>query len=247
MVEFLSLPGMQPFAVSMGLLLGILALEVIAAIIGAPWSSLTGEGDVDIDVDMDLDVDADIDLDTDFDVDADIDTDVGINGAADGVGLVEGSLSWLGLGRVPFLVLLAGFLAAFSGSGSIVQLVAYSISGTLPGWLASLIALPPALFGTRWFTIGAARILPRVETASVSVESLIGAVARVTGGTARSDMPAEARVRDRLGYVHYVRVRPDDPSATYAAGTRVVLLAREGTVFTAIPMPKKPIVSEKSD
>ena len=167
MLEFLSLPGMQPFAVSMGLLLGILALEVVAAIIGAPWSSLTGEGDVDIDVDMDLDVDADIDLDTDFDVDvdADIGTDVGIDGAADGVGLVEGSLSWLGLGRVPFLVLLAGFLAAFSASGSIVQLVANSISGTLPGWLASLIALPPALFGTRWLTIGAAHILPRCQLA----------------------------------------------------------------------------------
>jgi len=231
MLEFLSLPGMQPFALSMGLLLAILALEVVSALIGAPWSSLTGNADVDID----------LDVGTDIDIDVDIDADVGIDGAADGIGLVEGSLSWLGLGRVPFLILLAGLLAAFSASGSIVQLIAFSIAGTLPGWLASLIALPPTLFGTRWFAIGAAKVLPGDETAAVSVDSLIGAVARITVGIARSDLPADARVRDRLGYTHYVRVRPEDPSASYPKGTRVVLVAREGTVFTAIPMTKTPI------
>ena len=63
MLEFLSLPGMQPFAVSMGLLLAILALEVVAAIIGAPWSSLAGDADTDVDLDVDADVEVDADID----------------------------------------------------------------------------------------------------------------------------------------------------------------------------------------
>lgn len=238
MLEFLSLPGMQPFAVSMGLLLAILALEVVAAIIGAPWSSLAGDADTDFDLDVDADVDVDVGADIDTDIDAG--AEIGGNEVATDVGPVAGLLSWLGLGRVPFLILLAGLLATFSASGSIVQLIANGIATTLPGWLASLIALPPTLFGTRWFAIGAARLLPREESAAVSVDSLIGSVAKVTVGTASSHLPAEARVRDRLGYTHYVRVRPEDPSATYPAGSRVVLVSRDGTVFTAVPMSRKP-------
>ena len=65
MLEFLSLPGMQPFAVSMGLLLAILALEVVAALIGAPWSSLAGDADTDFDLDVDADVDVDVGADID--------------------------------------------------------------------------------------------------------------------------------------------------------------------------------------
>jgi len=232
MLDFFLMAGMQPFTVAFVLLLAILVLEIIGALMGAPWSS--AGGDTDVAVDLDVDAEIDIDVDADLDVDAGIEGDV--DGAADGVGAVAGALSWLGLGRVPFLVLLAGFLAAFAITGTILQQVANAIAGPLPGWLAALIALPPTLFGTRWFSIGVSRILPKEETAAVSLDSLVGAVARVTVGTARSDLPAEARARDRLGHVHYIRVRPEDPSAAYPSGTRVVLVARDGTLFTAVPM-----------
>lgn len=236
MLDFFLMQGMRPFTIALGLLLAILVLEIIGALLGAPWSSASGDADADIDLDVDADIDLDADLEIDTDIDTDLDMDADADGAMDGVGALTGALSWLGLGRVPFLVLLAGFLASFGAAGTILQQVANGIAGPLPSWLAAIIALPPALFGTRWFTIGVARILPKEETAAVSLDTLVGTVARITLGTARHDLPAEARARDRLGHIHYVRVRPEDPTATYPKGSRVVLVAREGALFTAVPM-----------
>ncbi|RJF86676.1 DUF1449 family protein [Oleomonas cavernae] len=150
-----------------------------------------------------------------------------------------GVFDWLGLGKVPLLILIAEFCAAFAAIGLSLQAIIEHFSNGVPltAWLAGLVTLPPAIFATRWLSIGVARVLPREETEAVTQDSLVGRIAEVTTGTARSGSPAEARVRDAHGHTHYVRVRPAIDSESHPPGTRVVLLAREGTVYTAAAMP----------
>ncbi|MEM7445471.1 MAG: OB-fold-containig protein [Pseudomonadota bacterium] len=228
MLEFFGQAGMGPFAFALILLLALLLLEVIGALLGAPWSALFGDTDVDVDVDVDLDAD----------IDADVDGDVG-----GGIGPIAGAFSWIGIGRVPLVILLAAFLASFGAAGAIIQQIATPLGGLLPAWLASIIALPPSLFSTRWVSIGFRKLFPNDVSTAVSQDSLVGNAAEVTVGTATSELPAEARTHDQHGHVHYVRVRPESLDDSFPKGTRVLLVAREGTVFNAIKMPERDIAS----
>ncbi|PWR25512.1 OB-fold-containig protein [Zavarzinia aquatilis] len=148
-----------------------------------------------------------------------------------------GVLDWIGLGKVPLVVLLAEFCAAFASFGLLLQEVAGAVLAPLPGWGAALAVLAPAVLATRWLSIGIARVLPREETVAVSVDTLVGRIGKVGSGTARADNPAEAMVKDQHGHAHYVRVRPALDGEILSAGARIVLLAREGGVFTATLMP----------
>lgn len=197
-----------PFAIAIVFLVALVAIELIGMITGL---SLGGHGDH---------ADADV-----GDVGGDLDGDVGV-------------FDWLGLGKVPLLVLIAEFCAAFGAIGLGLQsAIAHFTGAPLAAWLAALAALPPAVLATRWLSIGVARILPREETTAVTQDSLVGRVAEITGGTARTGNPAQARVRDAHGHTHYVRVRPAIETEEHPTGTRVVLLAREGTIYTAAAMP----------
>lgn len=227
MLDFLGQAGMEPFAFALIVLLAIFVLEVVGALLGAPWSALFGDTDVDVDVDVDADLDADVDA-----------------GAGGGLSAVSGIFSWVGIGRVPLTIFLAAFFATFGASGTIIQQIADGLGGLLPAWLASLIALPPALFCTRWISIGFAKLFPKDTSTAVSQDSLVGNVAEVTVGTATSDLPAEARTNDRFGHVHYVRVRPERTDDRFPKGTRVLLMAKKGAVFDAILMPENEIIAK---
>ncbi len=198
-----------PFAIAIVFLVALVAIELIGALTGL---SLSGHGDH---ADADLHVEG-----------GDLDGDAGV-------------FDWLGLGKVPLLILIAEFCAAFGAIGLVLQSAVTHLGGGTPlaAWLAALIALPPSVLATRWLSIGVARVLPREETEAVTQDSLVGRVAEVSTGTARQGNPAEARVRDAHGHIHYVRVRPAIDTESHPPGTRVVLLAREGTVYTAAAMP----------
>lgn len=223
MFDFLLEGAFVPFTLSLALLFGLLALELVALAIGG--SLLAGEGEVDLDAvdapdldvaDLDLDIDADVDL-GDFEL-AEIEADA--PGAEP-----SGPMAWLGLGKVPFMIWLAVLLAGFGLSGMGLQLALRDLLGfDLPSWIA---AIPAGAFGL-WFARGFggvfARLLPKTETEAMSERMLARRRGVITQGTASRGRPAEVRVMDRFGNTHYLRAEPLQDKEMLEQGTDVLVL-----------------------
>nr|WP_245405737.1 OB-fold-containig protein [Sphingobium sp. Sx8-8] len=144
-------------------------------------------------------------------------------------------LGWLGLGRLPLLMLLAIFLALFGMIGLIAQHLALDFTGTL---LSPLIAVPAAAVASLPATSLAGRLLapllPRDQSSALPLDALVGSFARIVTGIARTGSPARARAEDSYGQVHYVMVEPDNAGQTLEEGETVLLVRREDHVFRAI-------------
>lgn len=223
MFDFLLEGAFVPFTFSLALLFGLLVLELVALAVGG--SLLAGEGEVDLDVadmpdvdiaDFDLNIDTDVDL-GDFEL-ADVEVD------APG-SVPSGPLSWLGLGKVPFMIWLVVLLAGFGLSGMGLQLALRDLLGLdLPSWIA---AIPAGAFGL-WFARGFgsifARLLPKTETEAMSERMLARRRGVITQGTASRGRPAEVRVADRFGNSHYLRAEPLQDKDTLQQGTDVLVL-----------------------
>lgn len=158
--------------------------------------------------------------DADFDADADAGFDL---------------LGWLGIGRLPLLMLLVLFLAIFGVLGLIAGQFAQDWTGAaLTPWIAvpgvAIVALPLTGLAAR----GLARILPRDFTTAVPLEVLVGTTAQIVTGRARMGSPARARAQDGHGQVHYVMVEPDGSTQVFEEGERVLLVRREGECFRAV-------------
>lgn len=145
-------------------------------------------------------------------------------------GLGGDLLGWLGIGKVPLLMLLVVFLAFFGIAGLAIQ----QLAGPLSLWLASGAAAAAALPLTGLGARGLARIMPRDETTAVSLDSLVAKRGTITIGTARKGSPAQARVRDAFGQTHYVMVEPHDEAHPIAEGGTVLLVRREGNIFIGL-------------
>lgn len=209
MIEFLLATSNLPFTAALGVMLVIGVMEAVGLMFGADLASAVDSVLPDLDLDADLNVEG---------------------GAAPGP--LAAALGWLCVGKVPALILLICFLLAFGLAGLGVQaLVRESTGDLLPGWFAAIPALAIGLPATRFLGLGFAKILPQDETYAVSESAFLGKVATVTMGTARAGLPAEAKLRDAHGNTHYVRVEPLRPAESFAAGTAVVLKAREGAVY----------------
>ena len=161
-----------------------------------------------------------IGLGGDFDVEADADID---------------ALSWLGVGRVPIMILLVVFLASFGLIGLIGQQILLGATGALLSPLygvpaATVVALPVTGILARTL----ARILPHDLTTAIDIDELAGSGAVIVTGRATRGSPARARVEDRHGQAHYVMAEPDMPDAAFVEGERILLVRREGTIFRAI-------------
>ncbi|WP_298848687.1 OB-fold-containig protein [uncultured Ruegeria sp.] len=223
MFDFLLEGAFAPFTMALGLLFGLLALELIALVLGG--SLMAGEGEVDLDM-----VDApDLDV-ADFDLDIDADVDLGnfefAEVEADAPELATvGPLSWLGIGKMPFMIWLAVLLAGFGLSGIGLQLALRDLLGfDLPSWMA---AIPAGAFGL-WFARGFgavfARLLPKTETETMSERMLARRRGVISQGTASRGRPAEVRVMDRFGNTHYLRAEPLQEKDTLEQGTDVLVL-----------------------
>ncbi len=95
---------------------------------------------------------------------------------------------------------------------------------------AAAAALPLTGLGAR----GLARIMPGDETTAVSLDELVGRRGTITIGTARRGSPAQARVADIHGQVHYVMVEPYDDDHSIGEGETVRLDRRDGHIFIAV-------------
>ena len=215
-----------PFTLSLALLFGLLALELVVLLLGG---SLIGDSDVEgpeLDAGAEFDVDFDtLDLDA-VDLEA-IDLEA-VEVEVEGPVVAETAtspLSWMGLGRMPTLIWLACLFMSFGVAGVALQAVA---SAALGGPLPALLVAAPSAFAALWFTgrFGTlfARLIPQTESQSVSTRQLGRRRGIITQGTASRGSPAEVRVTDRYGNTHYLRAEPLKDDDILAQGSEVLVL-----------------------
>jgi len=226
-----------PFTIALGLMIAIGLLEGITTILGFGASSfiesLMPNTDIDLDIDVDVDIDADI--------------PGGVSGDIGSSGALSNLLGWFNIGRVPVLILFILFLFGFGMIGLIIQSVANNSAGRLlPGVIPSGAAFAAAMIFVKFSGMALAKLIPKDETEAVSEDSFIGRVAVITMGTAKSGKPAQARLRDQHGQVHYIMVEPDSEAYCFEAGSEVLPVRQSGAVFYAIPNPGG-LLAGKSD
>jgi hypothetical protein len=247
-IDFLLADQNWPFLATMVITLGIAVVQVVSLALGLGLSeaidNLLPDLDTDIDADIDLDLDADlhvdIDMDMDVDLDADLDADMdadagGIEGSE--VGILGQAFGWLNVGRVPLLILLVCFLGLFTLIGYFGQLAAAALLAPLPAILAGPAAAVVALPATRTASRLLAHVVPKEETYVVRDEEFVGLVARITLGPVDRKTPGKAKLNDRFGNAHFVRLRAANPEDVFQVGNQVLLVSVTAAVFEAIAAP----------
>jgi hypothetical protein len=155
-------------------------------------------------------------------------------------GFAGEALGWLHIGKVPLLAILVIFLTTFAVTGFSCQLAAMSMIGHyLPTLLAVGLASVGAVVAVRVLGGALGKVIPRDETTAVPDASLVGRVGTIVIGAARAGRPAQARIHDEHGTVHYVMVEPEGPDESLEAGASVLLVRHlSGRRFHAIHNPK---------
>ncbi len=158
----------------------------------------------------------------------------GVEADLEGSNLFLTFLGWLYLGRIPMLVWLVIFLTVYSLTGFITQIIFFNFTQFyLPLWLiapACLIACMPLV---RLSAAIISRILPKDETTAIYSEALIGRTALIILGEAKQDYPAQAKVKDQFGQIHYILVEPEIDT-TFSLGQEVILTQQTKNGFKAI-------------
>ena len=228
MVEAFLQPGMAPFAVAIGLMLIISAVEIVGALMGMPASAALDSLLPEIDADIDLDFEADY-------AGGPLDVDAPGMPDAPSAGPLSQILGWLCVGKVPVLVLLIVFLTAFGLVGFVVQGTTTAVFGApLPTVLAVIPAFFAAMPVVRVSGLTLAKVMPKEQTEAVSQKRFIGKVAVIIRGSATKGKPAEGKFSDRHGQMHYALIEPDAEDETFNQGDEVILVKQSGSVFQAI-------------
>jgi len=223
MIEWLDSAGNAPFVIALLVMLGLAAVELIAAITGFSVN----------DVVDDLVVSHSAPETTGGKT-------IGMDAASvDAPGLFARFLAWLYVGKVPVLMVIVILLSVFGLLGLVAQgLLRSAIGVAAPAYLAAPVVLVASLPIVRACTAVIARILPSDQSSAVDPSSFVGRTARITTGVARVGMPAEARLRDNFGTDHHVLVEPEDPNESFPAGSVVLLVNQTaGGRFIAIGNP----------
>lgn len=224
-----------PFSLACGLLVALLAVEIVALLLGGSLIFDSPEG-------------PDISLETSaFDLDADAVPDTAaLIAAADGIAVdgpaaAEGAPGLLGLGHTPFMIWFAALLLGFGLSGFAVQMIADAALGApLMIWIAVPVALIVGLIFARLFSRSFARLIPGFETTATSTQFMGGLRGTISQGTARAGSPAEVRLRDRHGNLHHLRCEPLLPDDVIPEGAEVLTVRQRipegGWLLRIIPV-----------
>ncbi|CAD6366892.1 YqiJ family protein [Shewanella putrefaciens] len=149
-------------------------------------------------------------------------------------GGLTGIAGWLCLNRLPLLIWFVLALTSFAIAGYLVNFISLSVVGVLLPQLFTLpIAVVASAFACRYLGRLLADHLPKNESSAISLDDLSGYVGTITLGCAIKGMPSEAVIRDKHQQKHYVLVEPETSGIEFASGTQVVLLRREGRVWSA--------------
>jgi hypothetical protein len=159
-------------------------------------------------------------------------------------GPIDSWLGWLHVGRVPALVLVVIFLAAFSFTGLTANVVVNRwFDVWIPVFLSVPIAFVSALPVVRILGAGLARVIPKDESSAVTFDTLLGRVAVMVGGEARKGSPAQGKVNTDSGQTIYLMIEPDNEGATFVGGDKVLLVRQlGGSRFSAITNPRPDIL-----
>lgn len=143
-------------------------------------------------------------------------------------------LDWLYLGRIPVLVWLIIFLTVYALFGFIVQSIFFHFTQS---YFSIWIIAPASLFLcmpiVRICSAVIAKILPKDETTAIYSDELIGRSATIILGEARLNYPAQAKVKDQFGQVHYILVEPET-DLVFQQGQTVILTQRTRNGFQAV-------------
>lgn len=233
--EFFLLANNVWFASALGIMFGILTIETFSLLMGLGISDVI-DNFIDFDIHADCDIDCEVGFELDaIDIDADLDIDLDSNFELENVGgsnSIMGLLGWLGFGKVPFLIVLSAFLASFGLAGIILQSVMFTLSTvTLPSLVAIPIAFLLSLPVTSKISFWIGAIMPDDESTAIQLKDLRGKQAVITLGTTTVTRPTEAKVTDRHGRVHYIRVIPGSEGDSFTKGDKVILDEFEGNTF----------------
>ena len=207
-------PALFPFTLAAAVMTGLVVVEALSLLVGHSLSGL-------VDNALGHEAGGGGDLATSADADS------ALSPAA--------LMSWINLGRVPFLILLILALAVFSLAGFLVQGLAAALIAPLPALLAVPVAGAATLPALRISTRAIARLIPRDETYVVTADDLVGATAEVTLGPLDEGLPGQVRAVARHGNIHVLRARAAPGAPAMATGARVLLVDRAEAVFVAVP------------
>lgn len=207
-------PALFPFTLAAVVMTGLVVVEVLSLLVGHSLSGLVDNA-----------------LGHEAGGGGDLATAADVDGAFSPAAL----MSWINLGRVPFLILLILALAVFALAGFLVQGLAAALVAPLPALLAVPVAGAATLPALRVSTRAIAGLIPRDETYVVTADDLVGATAEVTLGPLDEGLPGQVRAVDRHGNTHFLRARAAPGALAMAAGTRVLLVDRTEAVFVAVP------------
>jgi hypothetical protein len=217
-LESLSSAPFLPFSIAGGVMLGLLALEIVFAVAGKPLSAL-------------IDHIAGHDAHAPELAHADH-ADVPVHGKDAPVpGKLAEALAWLNAGRVPGLILLILALAWFAAGGFALQGILATLVTPLPGWIASLAALAIAVPPLRLSSRAIAHVIPRDESYAASHGDLVGMTGTVVLGPVRKGVVAKARFRDQHGNVHFPRIEPFRDDEVIEQGTPILAVEARGSAI----------------
>lgn len=195
-----------PYTIAFACVLALGVFEALALLIGLSMLSALDQW---------------VPTDVDYDADA-------------SVGGLTGIAGWLCLNRLPLLIWFVLALTSFAVTGYLTNFISLSVAAML---LPQLFTLPIAIVGSAFACRYLGRVLadhlPKNESTAISLDDLSGYVGTITLGCAMKGMPSEAVVRDKHQQKHYVLVEPEISGVEFASGTQVVLLRREGRVWSA--------------
>lgn len=233
--DFLMAPVSRPFAIALGMLCGLLVLEIVTLLAGMPLSSK-------VDALLNLDLQApDLQGPDLHGPDVSV-SDHGGHGGLDlshEPGMFGTAWDWLNAGRVPLLILVMIMLAGFGGLGYMIEGVAHVVFGWLPTWLAALASLLLTIPVTRRASLLVSRVVPRDESYAVEAASLVGHTGIIVTGPLAADTLARVKVKDTHGNQHFPWVRTKDPNLRLSNGDHVLLVEQAGNEYLAVAADPK--------
>lgn len=209
-------PAFLPFSIALGLLFGLMLLEILAALVGGTLLGLGGEAEFDLDIDTGLEGADGFDL---------ADADMLEVGEAPNLDAATGPGDWLGLSKAPTMVWVAALLLGFGLTGLIVQTITGSI---IPSGITAIAAALAGVGFARQFAGVFARLIPKSESTALSERSLGRRKGVVSQGTAARGKPAEVRVVDGHGNMHHLRAEPLRDDVAIPPGTEVLVMRQPG-------------------
>lgn len=224
MIETALQPQAIVFSIALAIVFGLFLLEIVSLILGGSLLAIDGDGP-DLDADFDIDVDMDVDLDTDF----------GVEGSDGLMVAPSGFWGWTGIKDVPFLIWLISFLVVFGLSGLVLQSVFHAVFGVFVfGIIAYVVAGAVALVGAKSISAFVAAIMPKDESSAMRKRFLGGHHGVISQGTAKRGKPAEAKIKDRFGNTHYLRVEPLDDDGEIPQGRTVHVIRKKSGMFYVV-------------